>query len=203
MPAYLSGAPQSSVCVVNFRVIDNKGQAAPYRIGRLTDTKLSAITDGIDALSARVPCGRYSYELIRNDTTSAYANIRGSFYLTHPEEWLTVLTDPNTAVLPTGVYALSSARPEGFVVRGKVVNGVKNQRYWIRIESAFGHQTAETKSDDSGEFHLYHLPFGRCVISITEGDRIIYLEPLDTSNVGKAPLVIDLRAATTSGRPQE
>src|SRR5262245_62137892 len=96
------GEEPTRFCAVTFRVITRTGEPVPYRVRLLNDRMNRDYTGNFQQLTARVPCGSYTYELIRSDVETPHGRLLGKLEIRDPEEWHTLVTDQNLLITEKG-----------------------------------------------------------------------------------------------------
>jgi hypothetical protein len=171
------GAPPRSSNVV-FRIIDHNGTAvSDCRVTQFLERRLQDETTRFDGLRATdIPYGQYTFEIQRRLPGGREGRAAGSVSVSVPETLVIVVAD---SFLLMGASA-DRAIPSGFVIRGKLepvpVPQTKEDPVWIRLQSVYGSERVDVNVDLAGGFRIYRPLSGRFLLTVLEGDQVLYIE---------------------------
>ena len=147
--------PLGGKCRVAFRVVDNYGVPAPYKIESLK--RVGAAAGAYSGLEAEVPCGKYSFQLERSDVKHQQGKIRGEIELVGGGASRTLNTDPTLLLDSDGrAFAVDRLPPRYPVTKGRVISGdrLNSGDYWVRFQSLTSGDVWEAKPDAAGLFSV-------------------------------------------------
>ena len=166
----LAFAEDVALCEVTLRVVDTEGRPVAYRVAAFRNRSSQDFTDQFAGLKGRVPCSvsPYTFLVARIDVSNVYANIVGEAYASQPENWKTVVTNPNLRLFGDTAGIVHRLLPAGYVWKGRVSGGHgAGERLWVNLRSAVGTSNEEAEVDTKGEFRFYR--------AFAEGPHILTL----------------------------
>ncbi len=188
-------------CGLAILVLDKTGKVLPYRVESF---KSEAGTEEAGRFKGQrveaLPCGRYTYELLRSDTTPLIAanyggRAVGPVLLEDEHQVLTLASDPQLTITPVGVIFNDSTWPPEFSLHGTVSGAPKEGVAWIRLLAVASNTIREVALNSDGRFEFYHPDPGEYILLVLQPGRLLAARHIVVSPAASPSIEVNLAAS--------
>jgi len=145
-------------CSLTISVAGLGSEVPPYKVGYFRSV------DGRDEVGRfkglrgeALPCGRYTFELLRSDVETDLGRISREIVLEDSSQRLTLQADRTLAITPRGISALEMSRSTSYVLHGQL-KGLSRPDVastWVRLLAITTNVAREVNVTAEGMFEFY------------------------------------------------
>ena len=181
-------------CGLTIGVLDRFGVARSYQVDVFRGQEGQDYAMRFNGLMVSdVPCGKYSYVLSRSEVRTSFGKISGVALLSEEHQWLTINPDGNVVIGPGGAESFDIGLPKDYRFRGRVRPvPAELPPAFVRVYELYTPRFLEAALQRDGTFSLSNPVFGKVLIVVLQGERVLGSTFLSVSSLRSPTIEITL-----------